>query len=273
MSARIVPAHHGARWLAEGWRLFRKAPFVWLAALMGAAAVLLVVVPIRLVGAPLFAILTPALWAALMAVARAVAGETANPRDSARELLRAARPLALLGAIYLLANVTAVAATMPFGEGLLAGWMLFGQAPSPEAQVSPAFLVDVILALLFYLPAMLAFWFSPMLAAWQRMGAAKALFFSIAACFLCWRAFSVYGIVAALVFLAVSSVISIVSAVLVEGLGLAPGAATVVALPVFVAYVGTLVASVYACYRDVFDVDGVANAAGVEPPKSPTIPP
>ena len=31
MQARIVPASRGARWLAEGWQMFRAAPLGWLA--------------------------------------------------------------------------------------------------------------------------------------------------------------------------------------------------------------------------------------------------
>ena len=30
MQARIVAPSHGARWLAEGWALFRAAPLTWL---------------------------------------------------------------------------------------------------------------------------------------------------------------------------------------------------------------------------------------------------
>lgn len=251
MSARIVPASHGARWLAQGWRLFRAAPILWAGALIGCATLLMVVVRIPVVGAPLFAVLTPALWAALLAVARAAGGEGGSPAAAARELQLAARPLALLGALYLAANVATVAATMPFGEGLLAGWMLFGKELSREAMASPAFFADVVLAMLFYLPAMFAFWFSPMLVVWQRMGAAKALFFSIAACLLCWRAFSVYAMVAAAVFFALSALVSAAGGMLV-GAGLSPGAAMMVVLPVFMAYACVLIASVYTCYRDVF---------------------
>ena len=35
MQARVVSAGRGARWLAEGWRLFRVAPLAWLAAVFG----------------------------------------------------------------------------------------------------------------------------------------------------------------------------------------------------------------------------------------------
>lgn len=252
MSARIVPAPNGARWLAEGWRLFRAAPFLWAGALIGCATLLMLVLSIPVIGAPLFAVLTPALWAALMAVGRAAAGEGPAPADALRELQGAARPLAALGVLYLAANVAAVAATAPFGEGLLAGWMLFGKAPTREMMASRAFVSDVALAMLFYLPAMLAFWFSPMLVVSQRMGAAKSLFYSFGACLLCWRAFTLYGLVAAAVFFAASAFVSVAGGLLVQGTGLAPGTAMLVVMPVFMAYACVLIASVYACYRDVF---------------------
>jgi hypothetical protein len=174
VKTRLVDARQGARWLAEGWRLFRAAPFAWAGALAGSFALLLVLGRVPLVGAPLFVILTPALWAAFMAVARTAAGRgEETPAAFVRTLGREARPLAALGVAYLAANVASIAATIPFGEGLLAAWVFQGKAPPREQVESAAFLLDIALSLVFYAPAMLAYWFAPMLVAWHGTGAAK----------------------------------------------------------------------------------------------------
>lgn len=265
MKARLADARQGVRWLAEGWRLFRAAPLAWAGALLGGFALLLVLGRVPLVGAPLFVVLTPTLWAAFMAVARAAAGPGGEtPAAFGRALARQARPLAALGMLYLAANVASIAATIPFGEGLLADWVFRGKAPPREQVESAAFLSDVVLSLVFYAPAMLAYWFAPMLVAWHDTGAAKALFFSFTACLFNWRAFCAYGAAAVLVFLALFAPLSVLGSLLVAASGAPPDAALLVILPAFAVFLAVLIASVYASYRDVFDTGG-----GV---KSPTIP-
>lgn len=266
MKARLVTAAQGARWMGEGWRLFRAAPLAWAGVLIGSFALLLLLGRVPLLGAPLFVILTPALWAGFMAVARAASGrggETAI--EFARTLRREARPLAALGVVYLAANVAAIAATIPFGDGLLADWVFRGKAPPRELMESPAFLLDVAFSLLFYTPAMLAYWFAPVLVTWHGVGAMKALFFSITACFFNWRAFAAYGLAVILVFVAVFAPLSLVSGLLVAAGGAPPDATLVVVLPAFAIFVGALIASAYASYCDVFKPEDTV--------KSPTIPP
>ena len=257
MKARLVGATQGARWMGEGWRLFRAAPLTWAGVLFGSFALLLLLGGIPVLGAPLFVVLTPALWAGFMAVARAAAGrggETAV--DFARTLLREARALAVLGVVYLAANVAAIAATIPFGDGLLADWVLRGKAPPRELIGSRAFMLDVALSMLFYTPAMLAYWFAPVLVTWHRVGATKALFFSITACLFNWRAFAAYALAVVLVFVAVFALLSLASGLLVAAAGAPPAATLLVVLPVLAIFAGALIASAYASYRDVFGEAG-----------------
>lgn len=263
MRARLVTAMQGARWMGEGWRLFKAAPFSFVGVLVGSFALLLVLGRVPLLGAPLFVLLTPALWAGFMAVARAAAGRSGETAlDFARTLGREARALGALGAVYLVANVAAIAATIPFGDGLLADWVLRGKAPPRELMGSTSLLVDVALSMLFYTPAMLAYWFAPVLVTWHGVGAVKALFFSITACLYNWRAFAAYGLAVLLAFAAVFALLSLASGLLAAAAP--PDAALVVILPAFAIFVSALIASAYASYCDVFDTGTLV--------KSPTIP-
>jgi len=60
MQARVVSAGRGARWLGEGWRLFRVAPLAWLAAVFGYWILMSVVSVLPFIGAAAAAILVPA---------------------------------------------------------------------------------------------------------------------------------------------------------------------------------------------------------------------
>src|SRR5260221_5146031 len=74
----------------------------------------------------------------------------------------------------------------------------------------------MLVATLAATPVLMAFWFAPVLAAWNRIGAVQSLFYSFFAVLRNWRAFLVYGTVLALVG-AVFLVAVTVAAVLTQG--------------------------------------------------------
>ena len=245
MQARVVAASRGAGWLASGWRLFRVAPFGWLAATLAYWFAVSAVSLVPLVGAAVAVVLVPAFSVGFMALARSVEREARlDPRrllDGFRD-----RPAAqlVLGALYLAALAVVLGGTAAVDGGGIARWVLAGRAPG-EAPDAAAMLAALIL----YLPVMAAFWFAPVLVAWHAAGAAKALFFSFFACLMNWRALLAYGALVAVATLVVPLVL--LNALLLAGGGdtrlVAPllAAFTVVALPI-------LFASFYASYRDVF---------------------
>ena len=102
-------------------------------------------------------------------------------------------------------------------------------------------------ALALWIPVQLAFWFAPVLAAWQGMPAGKALFFSLFASLRNWSAFLVYLAVAGGAAAALAALIYNLHR-LQAGAAIAP---TIVFLLLVVA-VPLYYASLYASYRDVF---------------------
>lgn len=253
MQARIVSAGRGARWLAEGWRLFRAAPLGWLAAVFGYWLLMSVVSLLPLIGPAAAAILVPAFSVGFMALARAAGRqaplELALLFDGFRHELRAQISLGLL---YLVCLVLMLGASALADEGALAQWLLTGRRPGEDVLQSPAFLGALIATFMLYMPVMLAFWFAPPLAAWHSTGALKALFFSFAASMMNWRAFLGYGAVTALVTLVIPFLVLSVFALFAEGSHL-PTAGFV--LPVMILLLPTLFASFYVSYRDVFGYD------------------
>lgn len=254
MQARIVAAGRGARWLAEGWRLFRVAPLGWLAAVFGYWLLMSLVSLVPLVGVAAAAVLVPAFSVGFMALARA-AGRHAPLElgllfDGFRHELRAQMTL---GVIYLACLALLLAASTLADDGALAQWMLTGRRPADEVLQSEAFFSALVAAAALYLPVMFAFWFAPPLAAWHSTGPAKALFFSFAAALMNWRAFLGYGAVTGLVTLVVPFLLLSLLA-LVSGGGYRLPVASFV-LPLLIVLLPTLFASFYVSYRDVFGYD------------------
>jgi hypothetical protein len=253
MQARIVSTGRGARWLAEGWRLFRVAPLAWLAAVFGYWLLMSLVSLLPLIGSAAAAILVPAFSVGFMALARAARRkaplELSLLFDGFRHEVRAQ---ITLGFLYLLCLALLLGASTLADDGALAQWLLTGRRPEVEVLQSQAFFGALVATAALYVPVMLAFWFAPLLAAWHSTGAVKALFFSFAASLMNWRAFLGYGAVTAIVTLVVPAVVLAALAFLGEGNRVA--AATFV-LPLMILLLPTLFASFYVSYRDVFGYD------------------
>jgi hypothetical protein len=254
MQARIVSAAGGARWLAEGWRLFRAAPLGWLAAVFGYWLLMTVVSVLPFVGVAAAAILVPAFSVGFMALARAAG------RGGSLELgllfdgfRNEPQTQVVLGVVYLACLAALLSATMLVDDGALARWMVTGRRPPEEVLQSEAFLGALATAAVLYLPVMMAFWFAPPLAAWHATGTAKALFFSFAASLMNWRAFLAYGVATAIATLLLPFLALTLLTVASSGALRAPVATLV--FPLLLVMLPTLFASFYASYRDVFGYD------------------
>lgn len=165
--------------------------------------------------------------------------------------------LIALGGLYLLsiALVFAIASLADGGE--LISWMYSGREPPTEAIRDGSVLQALLLAALAGAPVLMAFWFAPVLAAWDEMSALKALFYSFFAVLRNWRAFFVYGAMLGLVgvaFLVMFTVAVVVTRGQADALRHLAVIFTLFSLP-------TVFGSFYAGYRDIFP-DGRIPAEG-----------
>jgi hypothetical protein len=250
MSARVVSFGRGARWLAEGWRLFRVAPFGWLGVVFAYWMLMSVASIVPYLGAVAAPLLVPAFSVGFMAAARgaAVGRPIALPVLFAGFRERVGAQLAL-GALYTLGLAAVIAASALADDGALARWLLLGTGPDEAVLQSGRFSQALLVAMAVYTPLMLSFWFAPVLVAWHGFAPFKALFYSFFACLLNWRAFIAYGLAAAfaaglLPWLALSA-LSLV-------LGERSPSPLLLVLPLIMLLLPTFLASFYASYRDVF---------------------
>ena len=250
MQARIVSPLHGARWLGEGWRLFRAAPLGWLVIVFGYYLLVSVVSVVPFVGFAAALVSVPAFSVSLMAAARAAARKApVQPALLFEGFRNELASQLVLGVIYLgcIWGVGAVTASLTDLTAVRS--LLSGNERVEDAGEMQALLRPIGVALLLYTPVMMMFWFAPLLAAWHSTAPAKALFFSFAACLINWRAFLTYGGVLVLVIVALS-LLARVALGLLSG-GTAPDPA-LIAGPLAIVFMPTLYASFYASYRDVF---------------------
>jgi hypothetical protein len=257
---RIVPARNGFAWIAEGVRLFARAPFGWIFGVFAYWGIMLMSNLIPVVGPLVATVLLPAFSVSFMAMARAAdAGQPVLPPLLFAGFSRNLRALVALGAVYLGGIFATLAISALADGGSLANWMIRGQAPATDADAQSAQARAALLAILVYAPVLAAFWFAPVLAAWEGMSATKALFYSFFATLRNWRAFFIYGVGIAIA--AIPTVVLFLFAMRVLG-SFAAGfagdpaeqvAATLLAAsPIVFAAASILLASFYASWRDIF---------------------
>jgi len=245
MDARRLPARHGALWLLGGFALFRRHPPLMTLLTFGYMMVVVVVNLIPKLGPFLLPLLLPALTVVLANGCRAV--ERGQPFSGANlgvGLARQRTGLLRLGLLHLLGSAILV----------MISSQLLGEPINIKDGIDPAevtaLLTDFAVILLLASPMLMAFWFSPLLTAWDGVSAAKSLFFSFVASWRNWPAFAMYGLVVVVVGALVPGLILIVAGQISQSLLMVLNTALRMLL-IFV-LAPTLVASIYLSYRDVF---------------------
>jgi hypothetical protein len=267
MRARRLTAAAGLRWIAEAFGVFRVAPIRQLALNLAFLFVLALALSVPAVGFALVWVLIPALMVGPHAVARTAARGT----PPAAELLLAGfrhnvATQLRLGGFYLAGMALVLAASVPADDGRFAQAML-GMARLEFEDLQDAATQDAMLVVAALQTLLLAaLWYAPLLVAWAGLGAAKSVFFSAAAALINWRAFLAYGAGMALLFSFVL-LLALAAAMLLGGSRALQ--ANSAAFAVLWTLLPVWFASSYLSYRDVFEAE---NAAGGEPPKSPTMP-
>lgn len=252
----MVPARHGWAWLARGFFLFRKNPPMWTLLVFTYWILVALMNQIPIAGPLVATLFLPAFSVSFMVIC-----EHLDRGDPLRPILlfagfRARLPtLVTLGALYLLSIMLVLGISALADHGTLANWVIYGTAPSAEAIRDGSLSTALVIAAAAGTPVVMAFWFAPVLAAWDGMNAAKALFFSFFASWRNWRAFLLYGAVLSVAGTALSMAL-VTTALLLRGhpemLRLGLIAAILVTMP-------TLFGSFYAAYRDVFPQDAIPD--------------
>jgi len=245
----VAPAGNGWKWLAEGMRLFRQSPGWWTLLVLYYWVLIAFVNRIDYVGSLIVAVCLPAFSVSFMVVCE----ELRHGRALRISLVfsgfqRHLRTMLILGVLYLLGIAASLGISSLADGGILMNWLLLNNPPSEavirEGRLSGSLLLAAITAT----PMLMAFWFAPVLASFENLPAAKALFFSFFACMRNWRALIVYG--GAVTIFALF--ISIFVAMFAVAAGGTPNAMRGLMLAATIVMMPILFGSFYAAYVEIF---------------------
>ena len=221
MKLQIVTARTGVAWVKEGIRTFWRQPL----ALSGLFFVFLGLISLTsllpYVGAFTSLIIVPTMSLGLMAASReAVLGKFPMPSVlfiGLREGPLQSQRLLLIGFCYALLFCLILALSSLLDGGEFARMYLLGGEINETIATDSRFQDAVMLSLVLYLPLSALFWHAPALIHWHKQPVAKSLFFSIVACVSNWRAFALFGLTWALIFVTTSLLLSVISMLTDDG--------------------------------------------------------
>ncbi|MGL4409701.1 MAG: BPSS1780 family membrane protein [Zoogloea sp.] len=247
MQARRLTAAQGVAWLAEGFDLYRANPFLLISLTLGYLFLLVFVNLIPIIGTVAANLSLPFLVVMVANGCRAIDRGYKGPLPSSvllAGLKSAQQMLVLLGGLNLLGSVLA----------LLLGLGISTLLNAPTQVADHMSLVDLLLLILppmiFGMPVFAAFWFAPLLTAWDGISPIKSLFFSLVACVRNWLPLAA--------FFGVATFAGMVMPAIVFGLlvWLMPFAAgffsALLGLLIMFLLAPVLMTSIYVGYRDIF---------------------
>ena len=256
MKLHIVPARQGILWVKLGMRTFFRQPLALTGLFFIFMAAMSVISMVPVIGNVLALALLPGATLGLMvATQEALKGQFPMPSvllagfRAGRAQMRA---MLVLGALYALGFVGVLGLSALADGGKFAQMYLFGGAVSSEVFQDPAFETATMVALLFYMPLSLLFWFAPALVYWNDVSPMKSLFFSMVACIRNIGAFTVYSLVWMLAFMVIG-----LAVVLVASLSGSEEAVALVLYPTAMVMAAMFFSSIYFTYADSFSIPSV----------------
>jgi hypothetical protein len=269
MQALKLPAIAGLIWVSAGFRLmFKQFLRLFSVVIVYFFAFLLVMALAVILGDRMASIgidanwvqrivmfiagiFSPTLSIGFMEACRSITlGERVSPTYFLRGF-QVKRPalLALVGlGLFQMVALSLVTAVLPKSPDMsLDDLLKAATAPNPPIDTSSTLLQVIVLIPLMLITA--ALWYAPMLIAWQDMKPAKAMFFSLVAC---WRNKLAFLMFAAGWFM-VSIFLAMLTTVLYSALGSSNVTETLLAMILMVTF-GAIYSSIYVSYSTVFVV-------------------
>ena len=243
LPGKSVAAGHGVDWIGAGWKLFAKAPLMWIVALLILVVIAILVNFVPILGGIAFQIATPVFYGGLIVACRSLerGGDFELEHIFAGFKTQFAN-LAIVGVIFLVGLLALFLVLALFvGFGIL-GAMISGNPDDVLPAIAAsgiAILLGLLVMLALMIPLLMAYWFAPALVIMHGVGAVEAMKASFGGCLRNLLPFLIYGIVM-LVLCVVASI--------PLGLGL-------------LVWIPLSFTSTYAAYREIFTEDAAPPSA------------
>lgn len=251
MQALSLPTARGWRWLSEGFGIFRKKQLMVTLVVLGYWMLMAVINSLPIIGQAGATLLIPVFSVSLMNVFRLVEqGASIPPHVLFSGFQKNLRALLVLGLVYGALSVGILALVAMIDDGVLFRLIVLGQRPEGATLISSDVMLAGQLAMLLFLPLIMAFWFAPVLVAWHDLPAGKSLFFSLVACARNWRVFLAYaGSVLLFGAIVPGLLVGMLSLMFSDGASLF---SVMFSSLIVLVILPTLYASFYVSYREVF---------------------
>ncbi len=233
----------GWRWIQQGFSTFKKKPFELLFMFFGLIFVNLGLSLVPFVGALIPFIFGPCLGMGIMHACRDI--DEGKPVATGVLFVAfrspAFRTLVLMGVLYTLALLAALACSIPFDDGALWDYISDPSKADPKALVKSNIGLGMLVFFAVYTPVAMAFWYGGPLIMWHGMSAPKAIFYSFFAVWRARKAFLVY-------LLAWCGLLSFVAFLM----ALSGGVLGVLILPLMLSVSLVMYCTFYFSYKEVF---------------------
>lgn len=226
-----VPAANALGWIVSGFNLFKANPAMWIILFVIYLAIIVPISLVPVIGSIVSTLLAPVFAAGLMWGCQAI---TKNEDLEINHLFagfkRNTAQLIAVGGMYMLGLlVIAVMVVLSLDRETIEILMKGGTVNPNQAG---AMMLPILVAMLFLLPLIMAYWFAPILVGLHNLTAVQAMKLSFVACIKNMLPFLLYGLI---------FMVMLVLAVIPFGLGL------LVVIPV-------MMTSLYTSYMDIFNV-------------------
>lgn len=253
MNLRIVPARAGLKWARQGVRTFWRQPLAMSGLFFLFMATVSVVSIVPFIGGALALLVLPALTLGMMAATQ-TASEGQFPMPSVLFAAFKAGPhrktMFHLGGLYAAIFLGVMLVSTLLDGGTFAKVYFGGAAMTPEVVNNDAFQAALWVSMLLYIPLSMMFWHAPALVHWYGMPAVKSLFFSFVACWRNLKAFTVYVVAWAAIFIAAGTLALVITSLMGN-----PEQMMVVFMPLALMVAAMFFTSMLFSVRDCFSTD------------------
>jgi hypothetical protein len=258
MKLQLVPASIGFTWVRLGIKTFMRQPLAMAGLFFMFMAVVSVLSVVPLIGTAISLALVPAATLGLMAATREAAEGRFPMPVTLIAAFRAgperARPMLILGGLYALSLLLVLAAGALFGDPSAVPADMANGEVTPEMMSAALYSPGLWVAMLLYVPVLMAFWHAPALVHWHGVSPGKSLFFSLAACWGNRGAMFFYGLGWVGVFLIGGLIMSLLGAMLGGAQAL-----SLILYPAVLLMAAMFHTSIYFSFRDSFSTGDPAD--------------
>jgi len=236
LESRQVPAGNAWAWIVSGFNLFKANPVMWIVILLIYLAIIIPISFIPVIGSIVTTLLAPVFAAGMMWGCKAlVLKQDLEINHLFEGFKKNTAQLIAVGGVYMLSLLVIMVMVVLTLDKDTMELIMKGQEVSP-AQAN-AMMLPILIAMLFILPILMAYWYAPVLIGLHNLTVLEAMKLSFIACLKNMLPFLLYG----LIFMVI-----LVVAIIPVGLGL------IIAVPV-------MMTSLYTSYVDVFNITESAD--------------